>query len=61
MAVFGNSKTILKTPEVTFSIEIRPYTSAQMEAGKRLFSRLLERAQSFQKTCSESNQINKKI
>ena len=40
-----NDKTSLKLPEVTFSIEIRPATSTQLEAGKRLFSRLLARAQ----------------
>jgi len=61
MAVFGNSETILKSPEVTFSIEMRPSTTTQLGAGKRLFSRLLLRTQSFQKTCNESKQINKRI
>lgn len=29
--------------EVTFSVEFRPMTSEQREAGKRLFKRLIER------------------
>ena len=41
-----SNKASLKRPEVKFSIETRPSTSAQLEAGKRLFSRLLARAQS---------------
>ena len=35
--------------KVTFSIEIRPATPEQKAAGKRLFSRLIARAQSDQK------------
>jgi hypothetical protein len=35
-----------KQPKVIFSLESRPVTSAQREAGKRLFSRLIDRAQS---------------
>ena len=46
MARSGNSKAVQDMPEVTFSIEVRPATSTQLEAGKRLFSRLLARAQS---------------
>lgn len=47
MAGFGNSdKTNQKRPKVTFSIESRKATPVQLEAGKRLFSRLLARAQS---------------
>lgn len=45
MARSGNSRAVQKTPEVTFSIELRPATSEQLEAGKRLFSRLIARAQ----------------
>jgi len=56
MARSGNSKAILKNPEVTFSIEVRPATSAQLEAGKRFFSRLLARAQ----TKNESQQVDAK-
>lgn len=46
MARSGNSKAIKITPEVTFSIELRPATPEQLEAGKRLFSKLINRAQS---------------
>jgi len=38
------SKALMEA-EVTFIIEMRPATPAQLEAGKRLFSRLLRRAQ----------------
>jgi hypothetical protein len=37
-----------KTPEVTFSIELHPATPEQIEAGKRLFLRLIERARNKQ-------------
>ena len=40
----GNSKMAQKAPEVTFTIELRPETSEQLEAGKRLFKRLVSRA-----------------
>jgi len=57
MAGSGTSnKATMKRPEVTFSIEIRPATSAQLEAGKRLFSKLLARAQ----TKNESQQVDAK-
>jgi len=47
---------VLKEAEVTFIIEMRPATPAQLEAGKRLFSRLLRRAQS---SCgTESSQVS---
>jgi hypothetical protein len=47
MARSGNSgRDVLKRPEVTFSVAIRPSTPAQLEAGKRLFKRLIDRAQS---------------
>jgi len=46
MARQGNNRTVQKAPEVTFSIELRPATSEQLEAGKRLFSRLINRVQS---------------
>ena len=55
-----SNKATLKRPEVTFSIEIRPSTSAQLEAGKRLFSRLLARAQSSTQTSSESKHVDTK-
>ncbi len=46
-------------PRVTFSIEMRSVTSTQLEASKRLFSRLLVRAQSNLKTSNEFKQIKK--
>jgi len=58
MASSGNSKVVQNTPEVKFSIEIRPATSTQKEAGKWLFSRLIEKSQSSTKTGNESKQIN---
>ena len=45
MARSGNSRVVQRTPEVALSIELRPATSEQLEAGKRLFSRLMARAQ----------------
>ncbi len=55
----NNNKTSLKLPEVTFSLEARPVTPAQLEAGKRLFSRLLAKAQtnieSQKDTCQKIN------
>jgi len=50
MARSGNSKAVQNTPEVTFSIEVRPDNCTQLEAGKRLFSRLLVRAQTNNKS-----------
>ena len=40
----GDNQTNQSKPEVTFSIEVRPATSAQVEAGNRLFGQLLVRA-----------------
>ena len=45
MARSGNSRAVQETTKVTFSIELRQATSEQIEAGKRLFSRLITRAQ----------------
>jgi len=45
MARLGNSRGIEETPEVTVSIELREATSEQIDAGKRLFSRLITRSQ----------------
>jgi len=53
----NSNKAYLKQPEIKFSIEIRPATSTQLEAGKRLFSRLLARAQSSLQTNNESKQV----
>ena len=52
----GNTSKALKEAKVTFIIEMRPATPAQLEAGKRLFSRLLRRAQA---SCGhESRQVS---
>ena len=45
MAEAGNSSRVQGNPEVTFNIELRQATSEQIDAGKRLFSRLIARAQ----------------
>lgn len=45
-----NNKASSRNSEVTFSIEVCPATSAQIEAGKRLFSRLINRAQNDSNT-----------
>jgi len=50
----------LKLPEVTFSIEVRPATSTQLEAGKRLFKRLVARAQSYNQTRNKQKNVNTK-
>jgi hypothetical protein len=61
MSGSGNSnKAYLKQPEVKFSIEIRPATSTQLEAGNRLFSRLLARVQSSSQTNHKSKQVDAK-
>jgi hypothetical protein len=41
----GNNRAVQKNPEVTFRIKLRPATYEQLEAGKRLFSRLISKAQ----------------
>ena len=43
MAGSGNNKTVQEAPQVTFSIELRPLTHEQLEAGKRLFKSLVTR------------------
>jgi hypothetical protein len=45
MARSGNNKAVPKVPEITFSVELRVVTTAQIEAGKRLFKSLITRAQ----------------
>ena len=44
MARSVNSRAVRETTKVTFSIELRQATSEQLDAGKRLFSRLITRA-----------------
>jgi len=60
MASSVNSRAVQKTTKVTFSIELRPATSTQLEAGKRLFSRLVARAQSSNKSRTQQKNHNKK-
>ena len=55
-----SNKAALKRPEVTFSIEMRPSNSAQLEAGKRLFKRLVARTQSSNQTRNKQKNINTK-
>ena len=51
MATKGKgAQTNQEHPKVTFSIEARPCTPTQLEAGKRLFSKLLQRAMEEEKT-----------
>ena len=45
----GRAQAKKEYPKVTFSIEVRPYTPNQIEAGKRLFSKLLQRAMENEK------------
>ena len=61
MARFEKSnKTSLTLPEVIFSIEVRPATPTQQEAGKRLLKRLVARAQSSNQTRNKQRNINMK-
>lgn len=60
MAGSGIGKAIQESPEVTFSLEMRPATQEQVEAGKRLFSRLMERAQLSIRASHESKEIGTK-
>jgi len=45
MARSAGSRAVQHCPEVTFSIELRAGTAEQLEAGRRLFSRLTKRAE----------------
>lgn len=60
MARSGNSRAVQKTPEVTFSIELRPATYEQLDAGKRLFSRLIARAKSAKNERAESARADRR-
>jgi hypothetical protein len=60
MARLGNSRVVQKTPEVTFSIELRPATYEQLEAGRRLFSRLMARAQTGKDKRAESARADRR-
>jgi hypothetical protein len=46
--------------KVTFSLEERPLTFAQKEAGKRLFSSLIARAQAEMQSQDENTAIEEK-
>ena len=46
MARAGKNRSVQKELEVNFCIEMRPANSEQLEAGKRLFKSLVEKAQS---------------
>ncbi len=46
--------------KVTFSLEERPLTFAQKEAGKRLFSRLIARAQAEMQSATKDAAIEEK-
>ncbi len=48
------SSAVQESPEVTFSVEVRRATYEQLEAGKRLFSRLMTRAQESKNERAES-------
>lgn len=54
MARSGSSKTVQENTKVTFSIELRPAAYEQLEAGKRLFSSLIARAQTAKNERAES-------
>lgn len=59
MARSGSGKRrSARDPEVRFRIETRPPTCAQEEAGRRLFSRLLGRAQSASVAGKVAEQVN---
>ena len=45
MARSGCTRSAEESRRVTFSIELRPASYEQVEAGKRLFSRLIDRAE----------------
>jgi hypothetical protein len=54
MARSGSSRAVQKAPAVTSSIELRCVTSEQLDAGKRLFSSLIARAQTDKNERAES-------
>jgi hypothetical protein len=56
----SSSDLVKHRTEVAFGIELRPATSAQLEAGKRLFSRLLARAQSSIEASKEQEKTDSK-
>jgi len=57
----GDDRTCPQKPNVRFQLVSRKLTPAQAEAGKRLFKRLVARAQSSNLTSNESKQVDKKM
>jgi hypothetical protein len=60
MARSGNSRAVQETPEVTFNMELRPATSEQLDAGRRLFSRLIARAQGSKNERAETARADRR-
>ena len=60
MARSGSSRAVQETTEVTLSVELRPATAQQLEAGKRLFSRLMTRAQIAKNERAESARADRR-
>ena len=60
MARSVNSRTVQKTPEVTFSIELRQANYEQIDAGRRLFSRLIARAKASKNERAESARADRR-
>jgi len=60
MAGSGNSRAVQETAEVTFSIDLRPANCEQLNAGKRLFSRLIERAQTSKNERAETARADRR-
>ena len=50
----GDSREVKATKNVDFSIELRQVTSEQIDAGKRLFARLINRAKESKNERAES-------
>jgi len=51
---------VQEAPEVSFNIELRPATSEQVEAGRRLFSRLMTRSQAVKDERAESARADRR-
>jgi hypothetical protein len=56
----GNNRVGEKTPEVAFSIELRAPGYEQIEAGKRLFSKLMARAETYEDERAESARADRR-
>lgn len=60
MARPESSRDVKETPEVTLSIELRSATCEQLEAGKRLFSRLVRRTRTGKNERTESARADRR-